>query len=113
MSTFKTVLTTASVPLLGSILLGLGAAVWTEQQEIQALQIQVAGTQADVSRVQNQTYETTSRLNKTIKTANQNFSRLKNREDKMSEVIAAVCKLILSGSGQDPARYRNPNTSGE
>lgn len=113
MSTLKTVMTTASVLLLGVTLSGFGTVVYVQQQEIQELQIQVAGSQSDIARAQKQANENTVRLDKTIKTANKNFSKLENREDKMAGVVAAVCKLILSGSGQDRTSYKNPNSSEE
>ena len=112
-NTLKTVLTTTSVLFLGVTLLGMGTVVWVEQQEIQALQIQMSGSQTDITRAQEQTDSNTARLNRTIQTSNKNFSRLEKREDKMAEVVAAVCKLVLSETGQEPSSYKNPNSSGE
>ena len=113
MSTLKTVLTTCFVLLLGAILLGEGSAVWTQQQEIQDLQVKVATLQEHVDVMQEQTDDTSVRLNKSIKTTNKNFSSMTRREDKTDEIVSIIAKLIISSSGQEPSSYKNPNQSGE
>ena len=112
MSTLKTVLTTCFVLLLGAILLGEGSAVWTQQQEIQDLQIKVATLQEHVDVMQEQTDDTSVRLNKSIKTTNKNFSSMTKREDRLSEIVSILGKIVLSESGHDSS-YKNPNQSGE
>jgi len=112
LSTFKIILTTTLVLLLGVILFGLGSVVWFQQQEIGTLQFEVQTTSTDVAHVQSQADLTQSKLSGVIKIYNRNFSKLEKNQNDMNMVLDALGKLILSGSGQ-PSEYKNPNTSGE
>ena len=102
MSTLKTILTTVFVLLLGAVLLSGGWVLWSQYQSIQTLR-------AQVSSLQKQTDDTSTRLSKTIQTSNNNFRSLNKREGKLSDIIVILGKLIISNSGQDLAAY-NPNT---
>ena len=113
MSIFKTVLITPAVLLLVGVLVGLGGVVWSQQQEIWALQTQVAITTTDGAYTRSEADSTATKLSKTIKTANRNFSKLETREDNVDEIVQAIGKLILSGSGDAPSSYKNPNAKGE
>jgi hypothetical protein len=113
MSTLKAVLMTSCALFLGMILLGLSSVVWAQYQQIQELQVRVSSLHNQVNVIQEQANLTSDRLSKSIRTTNKNFGALTKREDKMSDILEAVCGFILSGSGRDPAVYKNPNASGE
>lgn len=101
MNTLKTVLTTFSVLFLGAVLLGGGRVIWNQNQDIQNLQ-------AQVTSLQQQSDATSDRLNKNIRITNKNFSVVLKREDKLSDIVGLLGKLIISESGQDPSAY-DPN----
>ena len=98
MSTLKTVLITTAVLVLGSV---IGFVLWGQQQSIDTLNARVYLLSQQVVEVQNRTDENASRLNRTIKRANKNFSEVKDREDSLESIVKIIAKIIVSSASPE------------
>ncbi len=108
MSTFKTVLITTAVLVLGSALSVAGYVIWSQDQELFYLSARVELLTKQMDGVRNQTDENTARLSRTIKTVNKNFTNFGDREDGLEAVIKLVVKALTSDSGTPTSlQYRN------
>ena len=98
MSTFKTVLITTAVLLLGAALTVAGAVIWSQQQSIDDLSVHVYLLNQQVAQVQNRTEDNTTRLNGAIKNTNKNFSNVRDREDNIESLVKLIAKIIVAAS---------------
>lgn len=98
MSTFKTVLITTAVLLLGAALTVAGFVIWSQQQSIDDLSVHVYILNKQMSDVQNQTTDNAARINGAIKTANKNFSNMRDREDSIESLVKLIAKIIVAAS---------------
>ena len=105
MSTLKTVLATAAVLLLGSVLSVGGYIVYQQQQDIDALTSQVIVLMNKSVDMQKQTSAIDKRLNATIKTSNHNFKELEQDDDTLTDALKMIIRVLGSGSESSPSSY--------
>ena len=105
MSTLKTVLTTAAVLLLGSVLSVGGYIVYQQQQDIDALTSHVIVLMNKSVDVQKQTSAIDKRLSATIKTSNHNFKELEQDDDTLTDALKMIIRVLGSGSESSPSSY--------
>ena len=105
MSTFKTVLTTASVLFLGAaITAGYQVSVY-QQNQIDTLQNQLTGLQDQIVSVQKQTTKDNARLNRTIKAVNKNFKTVSAEQDELQDSVLGIITILKSGSTSAPSNF--------
>ena len=102
MSTIKTVLTTASVLLLGAVVTQVAV---RQQNRIDAIQNQLTALQNQVVSVQKQTTRNNARLSQTIKAANKNFETVSDEQDKLRDAVTGIITILKSGSTPAPSNF--------
>lgn len=110
MSTLKTVLATAAVLILGSVLSVGGYLVYQQRQDIDALTSQVIVLMNKSTDIQKQTSAIDKRLNATIKTSNHNFKELEQDDDTLTDALKLIIRALKSDSDSSPSSYTQSRT---
>lgn len=96
--------------VLGSMLLGAalsvgGFVIWSQDQEINALEFRLSLVETHVGVLQSQQNLDHESLRSAVRTTNRNFKTLGKKESDLEVLVDIIGKLILSETDHDPTHY--------